>query len=60
MPLLSFNLGIETGQITLASIVLPLIWWLNNNPRMSHWFLKLISVLVVLMGLYWFLERTIL
>lgn len=60
MPLLSFNLGIETGQITIATIVLPLIWLINNNLRFNYLFLKIVSSLVSLMGLYWFLERTIL
>jgi hydrogenase/urease accessory protein HupE len=60
MPLLSFNLGIETGQITIACLVLPLIWWLNNNVRSAGSFLKLTSLLVSLMGFYWLLERTVL
>lgn len=60
LPLLSFNLGIETGQITVASIVLPLIWWLNNNAKIASRFLKVCSLLVSLMGAYWFVERTLL
>ncbi|MDD4913964.1 MAG: HupE/UreJ family protein [Methylococcales bacterium] len=60
LPLLSFNLGIETGQIAVASIVLPCIWWLNSKPAVSRKFLKAGSILVSLMGTYWLLERTIL
>lgn len=60
MPLLSFNLGIETGQIAVASIVLPLIWWLNNNPQIAEKSLRGCSVMVCLMGSYWLLERTVL
>lgn len=60
LPLLSFNLGIETGQIAVASIVLPLIWKLNNKPEIAEKFLKSCSVLVSLMGAYWLLERTVL
>lgn len=60
LPLLSFNLGIETGQIAVASIVLPCIWWLNNKPAIAGQFLKACSLLVSLMGAYWFLERTVL
>jgi len=59
LPLLSFNLGIETGQIAVASIVLPMIWRLNNNPEFSEKFLKGCSILIALMGAYWFLERTV-
>jgi uncharacterized membrane-anchored protein YitT (DUF2179 family) len=60
LPLLSFNLGIETGQIVVASFVLPMIWRLNNNPEFSEKFLKGCSVLIALMGGYWLLERTVL
>jgi hydrogenase/urease accessory protein HupE len=60
MPLLSFNLGIETGQIAVASIVLPFIWWLNNQPAVTEKFLKSGSLVVSLVGAYWFLERTVL
>ena len=59
MPLLSFNLGIETGQIVVASMVLPMIWWLNNRVETAEKFLKGCSFLVSLMGLYWLLERTV-
>ncbi len=60
LPLLSFNLGIETGQIAVAAVVLPFIWWLNNKPEISTKFLKICSLLVSLMGAYWFVERTLL
>jgi hydrogenase/urease accessory protein HupE len=60
LPLLSFNLGIETGQIAVATIVLPLIWWLNNKPEFAEKFLKICSLFVSLMGAYWLLERTVL
>ncbi|QPK62594.1 HupE/UreJ family protein [Methylomonas sp. LL1] len=60
LPLLSFNLGIETGQIVVAAIVLPMIWWLNNKPEFSVKFLKGCSFMISLMGAYWFLERTVL
>lgn len=60
IPLLSFNLGIETGQIVVATIVLPAIWWLNNKASIADKFLRGCSVLVALTGAYWFLERTIL
>jgi len=60
MPLLSFNLGIETGQITVAAIVLPMIWWINNNVLIAERLLKGCSLSVCLMGTYWLLERTVL
>lgn len=60
LPLLSFNLGIETGQIAVAAIVLPMIWWLNNKPAIAEKFLRGCSAMVALMGAYWLLERTVL
>ena len=60
LPLLSFNLGIETGQISVAAIVLPLIWWLNGKASIAPLFLKSCSVAVSLMGAYWLVERTLL
>jgi len=60
LPLLSFNLGIETGQIAVAVAVLPIIWQLNGKTELAPAFLKTGSLLVALMGGYWFLERTVL
>jgi len=60
LPLLSFNLGIETGQIAVAAIVLPMIWWLNNQVEASAKFLRGGSVAVSLMGAFWLVERTML
>ncbi|MCQ8129846.1 HupE/UreJ family protein [Methylomonas rivi] len=60
LPLVSFNLGIECGQIAVAAIVLPMIWWLNNQVETAERFLKICSIAVSLMGAYWLLERTVL
>lgn len=60
LPLLSFNLGIEIGQIAVAALVLPLIWRLNNKPEFATKFLKAFSLLIGCVGVYWFLERTVL
>lgn len=57
MPLLAFNLGIETGQISVAAVVLPGIWWLNSRANIAARFLKICSWLVTLMGCYWLIER---
>ena len=60
LPLLAFNLGIESGQIAVATLVLPLIWWLNRRVKTTDNLLKAGSVSVSLMGAYWFIERTLL
>lgn len=59
MPLFSFNLGIESGQVAVTAAVLPLIWWVNNTSPHAQRILNACSVFVGLMGCYWFLERTV-
>ncbi len=60
VPLFSFNLGVELGQITVAAIALPLIWWLHKKENVSRYIVPVGSVLTCLAGGYWLLERTIL
>jgi hydrogenase/urease accessory protein HupE len=60
VPLFSFNLGVELGQITVASIVLPLIWWLHGKEKIGKYLVPVGSVLTCFAGGYWLLERTIL
>lgn len=59
MPLFSFNLGVEMGQMAIAAAVMPVVWRLRKN----EWFLArgvpVLSALVSLLGLYWLLERTV-
>jgi hydrogenase/urease accessory protein HupE len=60
VPLFSFNLGVELGQITVAAIVLPLVWWLHRQEKISKYLVPVGSVLTCLAGGYWLLERTVL
>lgn len=60
VPLFSFNLGVELGQITVAALVLPLIWWLHGKAQISKYLVPVGSVLICLAGGYWLLERTVL
>jgi hydrogenase/urease accessory protein HupE len=59
MPLFTFNLGVEIGQVTIAAIVLPIVWQLRKNPAFIRRGVPILSGLVAAAGLYWFLERTI-
>ena len=59
MPLLSFNLGVELGQLTIAGVALPLIWRLRNRPAFLARYAPACSVAVALAGGYWLLERTL-
>jgi hydrogenase/urease accessory protein HupE len=60
VPLFSFNLGVELGQISVASIVLPLIWWLHKKAVVEKYLVLVGSILTCLAGGYWLLERTVL
>jgi hydrogenase/urease accessory protein HupE len=60
MPLFTFNLGVEIGQITIAAIVLPIVWQLRKNAGFVRYGVPILSAVVALAGLYWFLQRTVL
>jgi hydrogenase/urease accessory protein HupE len=57
LPLFSFNLGVELGQITIAAAVLPIIWKLRENPIFIARWAPACSAAVVLFGSFWFVER---
>lgn len=60
MPLFSFNLGVELGQISIAALVLPVIWRLHQSPVFVKRYVPVCSLLVALAGLWWLVERTLL
>ena len=60
VPLLSFNLGVEMGQLAIAALALPLIWKCQSSPMFVRRVVPVCSVAIVLAGGYWFLQRTVL
>ncbi|MBI3878804.1 MAG: HupE/UreJ family protein [Verrucomicrobia bacterium] len=60
VPLISFNLGVELGQMGVAAVVLPALWWLREKPLFVRWGVPAVSVVVVLLGAWWLVQRTIL
>jgi hydrogenase/urease accessory protein HupE len=68
--LLSFNLGVEAGQIVIVGLLWPALWWLTRqqtsakvwSPSFSRsWpsFVRITaSVIIFLLGAAWFCERT--
>ncbi len=60
MPLLSFNIGVEVGQLIIAAMILPLIWKLRARPTFVARYVPACSALVALTGSYWLIERTLL
>jgi hydrogenase/urease accessory protein HupE len=59
LPLLSFNLGVESGQIMIAAVVLPLIWRLRTHPTFTRRWVPVCSLLVGMLGGYWFVTRVL-
>jgi hypothetical protein len=57
LPLFSFNLGVELGQIMVAAAVLPIIWKLRENPMFIARWAPACSVAVVVLGSFWFVQR---
>jgi len=59
IPLLSFNLGVEAGQIAIAAFILPLIWKLKSHQTFALRFAPICSLLISVAGGYWLIERTL-
>jgi hydrogenase/urease accessory protein HupE len=60
VPLFSFNLGVESGQLIVTSFALPIIWWLHTKALIEKYFVPVCSTIVCLAGGFWLIERTIL
>lgn len=57
LPLFSFNLGVELGQIMVAAVALPIIWTLWARPAFVLRWAPTCSAIIVLLGGFWFIER---
>jgi hypothetical protein len=55
--LLSFNVGVEAGQIIIVSLLWPALWWVTSQ-KWSPRFRIGASVAIFLLGAAWFIERT--
>jgi hydrogenase/urease accessory protein HupE len=57
LPLIGFNLGVEVGQLSVAALVLPILWQLRKNRPFVRQWVPACSVVVTLAGSYWLVER---
>lgn len=57
LPLLSFNLGLELGQLLVAAILLPLLFHLRRHPEFTRSWAPACSGLAALAGIGWFVAR---
>lgn len=60
IPLVSFNAGVELGQLAVAALLWPLLQALRKRPELTTKLVPVGSMLVAIAGGYWLLERTIL
>jgi hypothetical protein len=62
VPLLSFNVGVELGQLFIVSLALPLYWLLCGlvgADRYRRIAMPIVSSAFALFGLVWFLDRAL-
>ena len=57
MPLLTFSIGLETGQLCIAAVLLRVLLTLKKRPWFDARWVPIGSVLVALIGLYWLVTR---
>ncbi|MFB5284712.1 HupE/UreJ family protein [Peribacillus sp. Hz7] len=58
ISLLSFNIGIEIGQLIIVSLVFPILLWLKRLTfKPVKWVIPGTSVAILAFGLVWFIER---
>jgi hydrogenase/urease accessory protein HupE len=57
IPLVAFNLGVETGQLAIAALILPLIWKLQQRAAFATRGVQVCSALIALAGGYWLIQR---
>lgn len=57
IPLLSFNFGVEIGQIAVVLLLLPVLWKLHKSSFYLSRIVPIGSVLVALAGFYWLVVR---
>jgi hypothetical protein len=54
--LLSFNLGVELGQIAIVGLLWPALVWVNRRSWAPR-FRCVASIGIFLLGALWFVER---
>lgn len=57
LSLLSFNIGVELGQVTIVAIVFPILYVLRKQSFYIPVILKAGAVILIVIAMYWFVER---
>jgi hydrogenase/urease accessory protein HupE len=57
-PLVAFNVGVELGQLSVAAVLLAIVWNLPRTGRLVQ-LPRFASLFIAAIGLIWFVERVI-
>ena len=52
-----FNAGVESGQLLVAAVILPLLWAIRSGPMWQTKLQPVCSALIALAGGYWLIVR---
>ncbi|MEL6543079.1 MAG: HupE/UreJ family protein [Myxococcota bacterium] len=55
--LLSFNVGVELGQLAVIAIAFALVFQIRERPTYRRWVVIPTSAVIALIGFYWTIER---
>lgn len=59
LPLLSFNLGVEVGQVAIAAVAIPILTTLRRKAWFMRYGMPGVYLAVAVCGAFWFGERAI-
>ena len=57
VALLSFNAGVELGQLAAAAVMLPVVWIVRSRPAWHARLQPVCSMIIVAAGTVWLIER---
>ena len=57
--LLAFNIGVELGQLLVLLAAIALVWVFRKRSWYRKWIQIPASLMIALVGLFWFIERVI-
>ncbi len=57
-PLVAFNAGVELGQLSVAAVLLAIVWNLPRRGRLVQ-LPRFASLFIAAIGLIWFVERVV-
>ena len=54
---IGFNLGVETGQLIIVAVLLPILWLLSKNKKVDKYGSLVASLGIGILALFWFVTR---